>query len=163
MEPCYKLSHPIHLRDTFHIHISVNISVFPFFSLKDMYNSWDCDALLNYLNNVYFGSLVRTSCESCSWILHYLLLSSGNKGNWRQWISRNSFSQVQISFDIYTIFKLFTWYTPIHGLTSYLHYQKLKWCWGRNCWLFLVIIIIIFIIIVIIFSLRREKSYFVSP
>ena len=71
MEPCYKLSQPIHPRDTFHIHISVNISVFPFFSLKDMYNSWDCDALLNYLNNVYFGSLVRTSCESCSFSIIY--------------------------------------------------------------------------------------------
>ena len=43
----------------------------PFFSLKDLYNSWDYDALLNRHNNVYFGSLVRTSCESCSFSMIY--------------------------------------------------------------------------------------------
>ena len=87
-------------------------------------------------------------------LLHDLLLPSGYKSNWRQWISRNSFSQAQISFDLYTSLKLFAWYTLIHGLTSYLHYQKLEWCCTINCWLFLVMII---------FSLRREKSNFVSP
>ena len=119
MRPFYKLSQPIHLRDTFHIHISVNISVFPFFSLKDMYNSWDCDALLNYLNNVYFGSLVRTSCESCSFSMIYCSRLAIKASYWRQWISRNWFSQVQISFVIHTSFKLFTWCTLTHGLTSY--------------------------------------------
>ena len=43
----------------------------PFYSLKDLYNSWDYDALLNQHNNVYFGSLVRTSCESCSFSMIY--------------------------------------------------------------------------------------------
>ena len=33
-----------------------------------MYNSWDHDALLNYHNDVYFNSPVRTSCESCSFV-----------------------------------------------------------------------------------------------
>ena len=36
-----------------------------------LYDSWYCDALLNYLNDVYFGSLVRTSCESCSFSMIY--------------------------------------------------------------------------------------------
>ena len=123
MEPCYKLSQPIHLRNILHIHISVNISVFPFFSLKDMYNSWDCDALLNYLNNVYFGSLVRTSCESCSFSIIYCsrLAIKAIRGNESAEIHFHKFKLALISTQV-SNFSL----DKIHGLTSYLHYQKLE-------------------------------------
>ena len=33
-----------------------------------MYNSWDHDALLNYHNDVYFNSPIRTSYESCFFV-----------------------------------------------------------------------------------------------
>ena len=66
----------IFVMDNFGYHVAVlqaklAIPVFPFLSLKYIYNTRHYDTLLNYHNGVYFGSLVRTFCESFSFFMIY--------------------------------------------------------------------------------------------
>ena len=61
-----------------------------------------------HIHDVCFGSLARTSCESCPFFMIHCSRLGIEASYWRQGIIRNSSSQVQISFYIYTSFKLFT-------------------------------------------------------